>query len=592
MLKRNRLAARAGVLTLVAGGTTIAALSFVPRHDAPPSDTSTASEGYYRRVVTPRAPEAKMDRAPIPAPAQVNAHTERLASKVFGPEGLGTGIQHSLGGLESGIGAGAGHIVGLGTRGSGAGGGGLGFAGLGLPSEPIRSGEGYQDWGVNGFISAREDAVSTFAIDVDTASYALSRRKLRAGMLPPTESVRVEEFLNYFRYDYPSPDSGPLAAYLDAAPSPFQPNRYLLRVGLQAKRLSIRERKPAHLTFLVDVSGSMQSPDKLPLAQRALRILLDNLNDGDSVALVTYAGNVRVVLPPTGLEHKARIAEAIDALSANGSTAMGAGLTLAYQQAMRTLDAQSESRVIVLSDGDANVGATSHDQLLRQIASYVKKGVTLSTVGFGMGNYQDNLMEQLADKGNGNAFYVDSVAQARRVFQEQLGSVLEVVAQDVKIQVAFDSRVVRYRLVGYENRDVADTDFRNDKVDAGELGAGHTVTALYEVELAEGAANEGGWAVARVRAKAPRGEVATERQFALTPENVASRFEDARADLRFATAVMATAEVLRQSPHARGFDLAQVSAMARDAAAGRAERVELQELIERAQSLLGRVARQ
>ncbi|MBA3391611.1 MAG: von Willebrand factor type A domain-containing protein, partial [Deltaproteobacteria bacterium] len=417
------------------------------------------------------------------------------------------------------------------------------------------SGEGYHDHGKNAWIDAATDKLSTFAVDVDTASYTITRRKLGEGKLPPPAAVRVEELVNYFTYAYAAPDpvtaaSRPFSVTMDMAPSPFAANRHVLRVGVSSKALSIAERKPANLVFLVDVSGSMQSPDKLPLAQRSLRILVDNLKDGDTVALVTYAGSTRVVLPPTGLEHKGRILAAIEDLQAGGSTAMASGIALAYGEAVKTLRPGSISRVIVLSDGDANVGSTTHDDILATIAGKVKEGVTLSTIGFGMGNYQDHLMEQLANKGNGNNFYIDGLSAAKRVFQEQLGGTLEVVAKDVKLQVDFDEkRVKRYRLIGYENRDIKDADFRNDKIDAGEIGAGHQVTALYEVELAAspgaGAAPLAALATVRVRHKQPRGTTATEAAFPMPATAMASSFAQASADFRFAFAVAAFADVLR-----------------------------------------------
>jgi len=444
---------------------------------------------------------------------------------------------------------------------------------------------------VNPFVSAMEDRLSTFAIDVDTASYTLTRRHLLEGALPDREVVRVEELVNYFRYTYPEPtDGSPFAVHLDAAPSPFTPGRHLLRVGLQGRRLSITERKPAHLTFLVDVSGSMQSPDRLPLAKRALRMLVDNLRDGDTVALVTYAGDVRRVLGPTGMESKALIHAAIEDLTAAGSTSMSSGIELAYQEAMKTLDGTSVSRVIILSDGDANVGATSHEEILKRIRGRVKEGITVTTVGFGLGNYKDERMEQLADQGNGNHYYVDSLVAARRVFQEQLGGTLEVIAKDVKLQVEFDpAQVARYRLVGYENRNIADRDFRDDKVDAGELGSGHTVTALYELELKPGAGE--GLATVRVRAKQPRGEKATESIHPFRATSLARSFEDARQDLRFATAVMGAAELLRRSPHADRWSLDTVRDIARASTPkGNAEREEFLALLEKARPLLRAVA--
>jgi Ca-activated chloride channel family protein len=328
----------------------------------------------------------------------------------------------------------------------------------------------------------------------------------------------------------------------------------------------------------------------LPLAKRALRMLVDNLRDGDTVAMVTYAGNVKIALPHTGLAHKAKIHAAIEELESGGSTAMGSGIELAYQQASKALDGQSNSRVIILSDGDANVGDTSHDAILKKIQGHVKEGITVTTVGFGMGNYKDEMMEQFANKGNGNHFYVDSLMQARRVFQEELGGTLEVIAQDVKLQVEFDpDQVARYRLVGYENRNIADVDFRNDKVDAGEIGAGHTVTALYELELKPGAGER--LATVRIRAKKPRGEKATESAFTFSKSRLASRFEAAHPDLRFAAAVMGAAEIFRQSPHAQGWSFDQVIKIAKDATPqGNREREEFCQLLGTARDTVTRVA--
>ncbi|HVE83227.1 MAG TPA: von Willebrand factor type A domain-containing protein [Myxococcales bacterium] len=460
------------------------------------------------------------------------------------------------------------------------------------PAADPTSSDTFHDYGVNPFTVAAEDHLSTFAADVDTASYAIARRSILSGAMPASSSVRVEEFLNYFRYTYaPPPPERPLEAHLDAAPSPFTPGRTLLRVGLQAKQLPSSERKPLHLTFLVDVSGSMSSPDRLPLAKRSLRILVDSLRDGDTVALCTYAGAVRDVLPPTGMEQKAKIYSAIEDLSAGGSTAMASGLDLAYRNAMKTLDGKSVSRVLVLTDGDANVGSSNHEEMLQQIQKYVKEGVTLTTVGFGMGNLKDETLEQLADKGNGNYHYVDSLMQARRVFHEQLGSTLEVVAQDVKLQVDFDpAKVKRYRLVGYENRAIADRDFRNDRVDAGEVGSGHTVTALYELELQPGASHEG-LATVRIRAKKPRGERADEWAFPLKASAFASTFEEASPDFRFAVAVMGAAEKLRRSPEAQEWSYERILQIARAAApADSAERQEFIQLLERSRPLIGPVA--
>jgi len=495
--------------------------------------------------------------------------------------GSGSVVLHGSAGYASGPTIATGHAVVMGAPRAPA------------TSEDPSSTNAFHDYGVNPFTTAEEDRLSTFAADVDTASYAIARRAILSGTLPDAAAVRVEEFLNYFHYAYaPPPDDRPLEVHLDAAPSPFtQGKTTLLRVGVQAKQLKSSERKPLHLTFLVDVSGSMHSPDRLPLAKHALRILVDSLRDGDTVALCTYAGAVKDVLPPTGMEQKAKIYSAIEDLTPGGSTAMSSGLDLAYRNAMKTLSSNSISRVLVLTDGDANVGPSSRQELVDQIQKYAKEGVTLTTVGFGMGNLKDETLEQLADKGNGNYYYVDSLMQARRVFHEQLGSTLEVIAQDVKIQVEFDPRQVkRYRLAGYENRAIADKDFRNDKVDAGEVGSGHTVTALYELELQPGASKEA-LATVRIRAKKPRGERAEEWAFPLHAGAFAPAFSQASQDFRFASAVMAAAERLRRSQYSQGWDFDQIVKIAQEASPpDSAERKEFVQLLQRSKPLVGAVA--
>jgi len=453
-------------------------------------------------------------------------------------------------------------------------------------------GEEYKDYGTNPWVDAEKDRLSTFAADVDTASYTLARRKLVEGSLPVKASVRVEEFVNYFTYKFPEPTSStPFSVVMEAAPSPLSPGRHILRVGVATKAKSAYERKPANLVFLVDVSGSMRGRDRLDLAKQSLRILTNNLIDGDTVSLVTYAGSSRVILQPTGLQHKAKILSAIDELQSGGSTAMGSGIDLAYAQAAKGLKPGAVSRVIVLSDGDANVGSHTHDELLKMIAGRVKEGVTLSTIGFGVGNYHDQTMEQLANKGNGNNFYIDSLDAAKKVFQEQLGATLEVVAKDAKFQVDFDPKLVsRYRLVGYENRDVADTDFRNDQVDAGEIGAGHQVTAMYEVELtAEGKQSGAPLGGVRIRHKAPDGIKATEAAFPMAGGPAAS-FANASADFRFAFATAAFADVLRGGQDADHWSLAQIRDLAKSAAGENKDRREMVSLIEKTMTLTGRTA--
>ena len=461
-----------------------------------------------------------------------------------------------------------------------------------IAADPDGPAEAHHDWGKNPWVEASRDRLSTFAADVDTSSYTQARRALTEGALPVPASVRTEEFVNYFRYGFPAPAAGgPFAVVMDAAPSPLAPGRHILRVGVGTRANSTAERKPAHLVFLVDVSGSMGSADKLGLAQHALKVLTENLGPRDSVALVTYAGSTRVVLPATGMERRADILAAIDDLTAGGSTAMASGIDLAYEQAMKGLLPGAIARVIVLSDGDANVGPAGHEAHLRIIAERAKAGVTLSTIGFGTGNYKDHAMEQLANRGNGNSFYIDSAAAATKVFSEQLGATLEVVAKDAKLQVEFDPAVVaRYRLLGYENRDIADAQFRDDTVDAGEIGAGHQVTAMYEVELTAGARlAPAPLGLVRIRHKAPEvgaADTATEATFAMTTPPAPS-FAAASADLRFAFAVAAFADVLRGAEDAQRWSLDEIAAIAREAAGDDRDRSELLTLIGAARGLRG-----
>ena len=457
------------------------------------------------------------------------------------------------------------------------------------PPEPTVSGNTFAEHAPNAFTETAEDRHSTFAVDVDTASYTVARRYLNQGSLPPPAAVRVEEFVNYFKYRYTPPERGAFTVHLEGAPSPFGQGRHFVRVGVQGKVVSRAHRKPAHLVFLVDTSGSMHSPDKLPLAREAMKVAVKNLNENDTVAIVTYAGGTRDVLPPTPATDVARIHAAIDSLRSGGGTAMGSGMELAYRHAVKKASGQVVSRVIVLTDGDANIGPNvSADTMLASIQKYVAEGVTLSAIGFGMGNNRDVLMEKLADKGNGNCFYIDSFKEAKKVFERQLTGTLEVIAKDVKVQVEFDPQVVRrYRLMGYENRDVADRDFRNDKVDAGEIGAGHSVTALYEVELT---GESGKLGTVRIRAKAPNGTEAAEQAFPFERRLVKSSVEAASRDFRFALAVASTADVLRNSPSARGWSLATAQKLAEGATEGDSDREEFVKLVARARGLTGSVA--
>lgn len=444
--------------------------------------------------------------------------------------------------------------------------------------EPRTDGNAFVAEKPNPFVDPDQDRFSTFAIDVDTASYSLMRTYAQQRALPPRDSVRVEEWVNYFKYRYAPPTSGAFRVELEGSPSPFTKGHHLVRVGVQGKVVSRSERKQAHLTFLVDTSGSMSGADRLELAKQAMKIALKNLGENDTVAIATYAGGTQLVLPSTPAADRARILRAIDSLHSGGGTAMGSGMELAYKQAVKKASGNVVSRVIVLTDGDTNIGPNlSADAMLESVRKYVSEGVTLTTVGFGMGNYRDDLMERLANKGNGNCFYVDSLREAKKVFETQLTGTLEVIAKDVKIQVEFDPEAVAaYRLVGYENRDIADHDFRNDKVDAGEIGAGHSVTALYEVQL-KGDANQLG--TVRIRAKAPNGTQAKEQAFALTRAHLKPSISEATADLRFATAVAGAADVLRGNPASETWSLATAEKLAKGSTEGDADREEFVKLL-------------
>lgn len=327
-----------------------------------------------------------------------------------------------------------------------------------------------------------EAPVSTFAVDVDTAAYSNVRRFLNQGQTPPKDAVRTEELINYFRYDYPLPANRaePFSVTTDVAQTPWNPDTRLLRIGLRGYDLSYRQRPPANLVFLVDVSGSMDAPDKLPLVKDALMTLADNLGPNDCVSIVVYAGAAGIVL--NAADSPAAIKAALDKLDAGGSTAGGEGIQLAYATARANMRPNGINRVILATDGDFNVGITDQGQLEQLIEQNRDDGITLTTLGFGQDNLNDAMMEAIADKGNGNYAYIDSPAEARKVLADELSSTLFTIAKDVKVQVEFNpAQVSQYRLIGYENRALKEEDFSNDRVDAGDIGAGHQVTAIYEV---------------------------------------------------------------------------------------------------------------
>ena len=418
----------------------------------------------------------------------------------------------------------------------------------------------FQSYGVNPFIDTEDDKYSTFAMDVDTASYVVTRTFLQDGYMPDRDSVRVEEFINYFEQVYEEPDEGAFSITIDGSPSQFGlDTHHMIRVGLQGKTIADEDRKDATLIFTIDVSGSMDRQDRLGLVKRSLNLLVDELRDADKVGIVIYGSTGRIHLEPTSGENKRSIKSAIDRLQSGGSTYVQQGLELAYRMAADEADPERITRVIVLSDGVANVGSTGSESILATIKDYVDEGVTLTTVGFGMGNYNDVLMEQLANDGNGTYHYVDTLAEARRLFVENLTGTLQYIAQDAKIQVEFDGETVRsYRLLGYENRDVADEDFRNDEVDAGEVGAGHTVTALYEIKINDDVTDDDTLATVRVRYEDPDSGEVSEISETVTKGDLSTEFTEASARYQLSAVVAEFAELLRQSYWAREGSLSDV----------------------------------
>ncbi|MCL5767794.1 VWA domain-containing protein [Acinetobacter sp. ANC5681] len=343
--------------------------------------------------------------------------------------------------------------------------------------------EKYQKNDVNPVHRVADQAVSTFSIDVDTGSYSNTRRFLNDGRLPPVDAVRAEEMINYFDYQYPQPNSiHSFSVTTEIVDSPWKENAKLIKIGIQAKDLVIKQLPPANLVFLVDVSGSMDAPDKLPLVKQTLRLLTEQLRPQDKVTIITYASGEKLILAPTSGDQKDKILTVINELQASGATAGEQAIQLAYKQAEKAFVKNGINRILLATDGDFNVGITDFSTLKGMVAEKRKSGISLTTLGFGTGNYNEQLMEQLADAGDGNYSYIDNKNEAKKVVQRQLSSTLATVAQDVKIQVEFNPATVKeYRLVGYENRMLKQEDFNNDKVDAGDIGAGHNVTAIYEI---------------------------------------------------------------------------------------------------------------
>ncbi|MDE0685212.1 MAG: von Willebrand factor type A domain-containing protein [Candidatus Poribacteria bacterium] len=405
----------------------------------------------------------------------------------------------------------------------------------------------FKEYGTNPFIDTEDDHFSTFGMDVDTASYSVMRRYLRDGHLPPTEAVRVEEFVNAFDYNYVPPSQDAFAVHIEGAPSRFGEGKrlQLLRIGIQGRVIPDENRKDATLTFVIDVSGSMAMENRLGLVKRALTLLVEQLRPGDEVAIVVYGTRARTVLPHTGIEGREAILEAIHSLTPDGSTNAEEGLRLGYKHALRNARVGNINRVILCSDGVANVGETGPDAILKTIRSHVEEGITLTTVGLGMGNYNDVLMEQLANKGNGSYAYVDTFSEAKRIFVENLTGTLQVIAKDAKVQVDFNPEVVsRFRLLGYENRRLDHEDFRDD-ADGGEIGSGHSVTALYEVKLHEGATGQ--LATVFIRSEDPDTHRVSETNEEIFTTELNGTFETVSPEFQLAATVAEFAEILRES---------------------------------------------
>ncbi len=469
--------------------------------------------------------------------------------------------------------------------------------------------ESYDYIAENPFLQVARNPLSTFSIDVDTASYANVRRFLKRGELPPPDAVRIEEMINYFDYDYPSPtEDYPFSINTLVAGCPWQPRHRLVRIGLKGKEIDRGERPSANLVFLLDVSGSMDEPDKLPLLKRAMKLLVQELTPQDRVAAAIYAGGSGLALPSTPClkENKVFILSALDKLEPGGATHGSEGIKLAYDVAQKHLIPGGINRVILATDGDFNVGVTNEGDLVRLIQEKAESGIFLTVLGFGTGNLKDSTMEKLADKGNGNYGYIDSITEARKLLVDEMGATLVTIAKDVKIQVEFNpAQVAAYRLIGYENRLLRDEDFNDDTKDAGEIGAGHTVTALYEIvptgveykgpgvddlkyqqpRTTTEAADSGELLTVKLRYKKPDADVS--KRLIMAVNDIGLQFDQAGKDFKFAAAAAAFGMLLRDSAFKGNATYDDVIQMAR---AGRGEdehgyRAEFINLVENAAAM-------
>ncbi len=489
------------------------------------------------------------------------------------------------------------------------------YASSGVMKERVQEGEiargdaeSYSHLEENPFLAVARAPLSTFSVDVDTASYSNTRRFLNENRLPPKDAVRIEEFINYFSYDYPQPvGTAPFSVTAEVSSCPWNASHKLVHIGLQGKRVAQENLPPSNLVFLLDVSGSMMEPNKLPLVKSALAMLAEQLTTRDHVAIVVYAGSSGLVLPPTSGDHKGEILAALSKLEGGGSTNGGEGIQLAYKVAQANFIKGGINRVILATDGDFNVGVTSEADLARLIEEKRRSGVFLSVLGFGTGNVKDSTMEKLADKGNGNYAYVDTLNEARKVFGNEIGGTLYTIAKDVKIQVEFNSQqAAAYRLIGYENRLLADRDFNDDAKDAGDIGAGHTVTALYEVvpygqmymnpgvdelkyqrpaQTSSALANNKELLTVKLRYKEP--QASTSKLLNIGVVDNGEQFGKASDNLKFSSAVAAFGMLLKDSKYKGDVNYNEVLRLAQSSIGADLQgyRAEFVRLVEQAQDL-------
>jgi len=470
---------------------------------------------------------------------------------------------------------------------------GLGAGGTDIPNDDPYDLTFFENYGVNPRIDTRDDAFSTFAVDVDTGSYTIGRRWIRDGNLPDKDGVRVEEYVNYFATGYAAPSEGTFRVYVDGGPVPFAENDSyrFIRIGIQGMIVADEDRPRANLTFVIDVSGSMDREDRLETVKDALGLLVGELRPDDTVGIVVYGSEGHVLLEPTEVANAEQIIAAIEALHPEGSTNAEEGLRLAYQMASQAFTPNGINRVILASDGVANVGNTGSDSILETIRREASAGIQLVTVGFGMGNYNDVLMEQLADDGDGFYAYVDDLEEAERLFVHGLTGTLFTIAKDTKIQVEFDPETVeRWRLIGFENRAIAEEDFRDDTVDAGEVGAGHSVTAIYEIRTVEGVADDARLGTLRLRWLDPETGEAVEMEREFFESDLAGSFAETPVHFQLAATVATFAELVRESYWVQGLDLSDVVAQAiriQELLLDDADVAEFADLVRRAAELAG-----